>query len=256
MAKDKTSFILYADQRSYFDKLSDDEAGRLIKHIFSYVNDENPNPVDRIIDLSFEPIKLQLKRDLKKYINVVERNRENGKLGGRPKKQDEPKKPSGLNGNPSKPKKADNDNDNVNDIFIKDIVSPPNGVDPLYFYIAKGYHKMFYDHKGGKTLEQSKLSEWVKIARLLIETDKVEPIHLITIKYYLQSGIDKEKGTDTFWSDTIYSIAALRKKGKDGTYQLDRVKQSAKKWLAKNPDKEPLIYQAYNNLMKKVNGEP
>lgn len=139
---------------------------------------------------------------------------------------------------------------------IKDIASPPNGVEPLYFYIAKGYHKMFYDHKGGKTLEQSKLSEWVKTARLLIETDKVEPIHLITIKYYLQSGIDKEKGTDTFWSDTIYSIAALRKKGKDGTYQFDRIKQSAKKWLAKNPDKEPLIYQAYNNLMKKVNGEP
>jgi uncharacterized phage protein (TIGR02220 family) len=114
MAKDKTSFILYADQRSYFDKLTDDEAGRLIKHIFSYVNDENPNPVDRITDLSFEPIKLQLKRDLKKYEVVVNRNQENGKKGGRPKNQEEPKKPSGLFNNPSKPKKADNDNDNDN----------------------------------------------------------------------------------------------------------------------------------------------
>jgi len=116
MAKDKTSFILYADQRSYFDKLSDDEAGRLIKHIFSYVNDENPNPIDRITDLSFEPIKLQLKRDLKKYQVVVDRNKQNGSLGGRPKKQQEPKKPNGLFDNPSKPKKADNDNDTDNDI--------------------------------------------------------------------------------------------------------------------------------------------
>ena len=115
MAKDKTSFILYADQRSYFDKLTDEEAGRLIKHIFSYVNDENPNPIDRITDLSFEPIKLQLKRDLKKYEVVVNRNQENGKKGGRPKNQEEPKKPSGLFNNPSKPKKADNDTDNVND---------------------------------------------------------------------------------------------------------------------------------------------
>ena len=115
MAKDKTSFILYADQRSYFDKLADDEAGRLIKHIFSYVNDENPNPIDRITDLSFEPIKLQLKRDLKKYEVVVDRNKQNGSLGGRPKKQQEPKKPNGLFDNPSKPKKADNDTDNVND---------------------------------------------------------------------------------------------------------------------------------------------
>ena len=117
MAKDKTSFILYADQRSYFDKLSDDEAGRLIKHIFSYVNDENPNPIDRITDLSFEPIKLQLKRDLKKYEVVVDRNKQNGLLGGRPKNQKEPKEPSGLIDNPTEPKKADNDNDNENDIL-------------------------------------------------------------------------------------------------------------------------------------------
>ena len=115
MAKDKTSFILYADQRSYFDKLSDEEAGRLIKHIFSYVNDENPNPIDRIIDLSFEPIKLQLKRDLKKYESIVERNKMNGKLGGRPSNPNKPKKPSGLIGNPDKPKKADTDTDNDND---------------------------------------------------------------------------------------------------------------------------------------------
>jgi uncharacterized phage protein (TIGR02220 family) len=114
MAKDKTSFILYADQRSYFDKLTDEEAGRLIKHIFSYVNDENPNPVDRITDLSFEPIKLQLKRDLIKYESIVNRNKSNGSLGGRPKTQEEPKKPTGLFGNPTKPKKADNDNDNDN----------------------------------------------------------------------------------------------------------------------------------------------
>jgi hypothetical protein len=105
MAKDKTSFILYADQRSYFDKLTDEEAGRLIKHIFSYVNDENPNPVDRITDLSFEPIKLQLKRDLIKYESIVNRNKSNGSLGGRPKTQEEPKKPTGLFGNPTNPKK-------------------------------------------------------------------------------------------------------------------------------------------------------
>jgi uncharacterized phage protein (TIGR02220 family) len=118
MAKDKTSFILYADQRSYFDKLTDDEAGRLIKHIFSYVNDENPNPVDRITDLSFEPIKLQLKRDLIKYESIVNRNKSNGSLGGRPKTQEEPKKPTGLFGNPIKPKKADTDTDTVNDTDI------------------------------------------------------------------------------------------------------------------------------------------
>jgi hypothetical protein len=117
MAANKKSFVLYTDQRSYFDKLNDQEAGQLIKHIFSYVNDENPNPVDRIIDLSFEPIKLQLKRDLIKYESISDRNKSNGKLGGRPK-QEEPKKPTGLSGNPDKPKKADTDTDNDNDTDI------------------------------------------------------------------------------------------------------------------------------------------
>jgi len=118
MAVNKKSFVLYTDQRSYFDKLNDQEAGQLIKHIFSYVNDENPNPVDRIIDLSFEPIKLQLKRDLIKYESISDRNKLNGKLGGRPK-QEEPKKPTGLSGNPDKPKKADTDNDTDTDINKK-----------------------------------------------------------------------------------------------------------------------------------------
>jgi len=117
MALNKKSFVLYTDQRSYFDKLNDQEAGQLIKHIFSYVNDENPNPVDRIIDLSFEPIKLQLKRDLVKYESISDRNKLNGKLGGRPK-QEEPKKPTGLFGNPDKPKKADTDTDNDTDTDI------------------------------------------------------------------------------------------------------------------------------------------
>ena len=118
MALNKKSFVLYTDQRSYFDKLNDQEAGQLIKHIFSYVNDENQNPVDRIIDLSFEPIKLQLKRDLIKYESISDRNKLNGKLGGRPK-QEEPKKPTGLFGNPDKPKKADTDNDTDTDINKK-----------------------------------------------------------------------------------------------------------------------------------------
>ena len=123
MALNKKSFVLYTDQRSYFDKLNDQEAGQLIKHIFSYVNDENPNAVDRIIDLSFEPIKLQLKRDLVKYESISNRNKSNGKLGGRPK-QEEPKKPTGLSGNPNKPKKADTDNDTDNDTDINKKIPP------------------------------------------------------------------------------------------------------------------------------------
>lgn len=124
MATGKRSFLLYCDLLHTVKKLSNDEAGELFKHILMYVNDEDPQTDNRIIELSFEPIKQSLKRDLKRYESIVERNRENGKKGGRPKNPKEPKKPSGLNGNPknpSEPKKADSDSDSdsVNDNEIE-----------------------------------------------------------------------------------------------------------------------------------------
>jgi hypothetical protein len=81
MAEDKKGFILYADMRGTFDKLPNDRAGELIKHIFSYVNDENPTPSDLVIEIAFEQIKSQLKRDLKKWKLTKELKSNAGKLG-------------------------------------------------------------------------------------------------------------------------------------------------------------------------------
>ena len=67
MAENKKSVIVYVDWATTFDSLSDEEAGRLIKHFFDYVRDLNPEPIDRITQIAFEPIKQSLKRDLIKY---------------------------------------------------------------------------------------------------------------------------------------------------------------------------------------------
>jgi uncharacterized phage protein (TIGR02220 family) len=72
MAEDKKSFVLYSDQRSIIEMLPDDKAGILLKHIFAYVNDENPINNDPLIMLAFEPIKLQFKRDLIKWLATKE----------------------------------------------------------------------------------------------------------------------------------------------------------------------------------------
>lgn len=79
MAEDKKGFVLYADQKSIFEDLTNEEAGILIKYIFSYVNDENPAIEDRFIAMAFKLIKLQLKRDLVKYQAVKERNSANAR---------------------------------------------------------------------------------------------------------------------------------------------------------------------------------
>ena len=125
MAEGKKGFILYADQKELFEQLSDMKAGILIKHIFKYVNDENPISKDMIINLAFTPIKQQLKRDLKKFESRAQRSRENGKAGGRPKNPEEPKEPSGFSRLPKEPKKPDTVNDtvtvNVNDTVTDNV---------------------------------------------------------------------------------------------------------------------------------------
>lgn len=87
MAANKRGFVLYADQKLIFDDLTNDEAGILIKHIFSYVNDENPKLEDRLLDMAFKPIKLQLKRDLVKYQEVKEKRSLAGQKSAEIKKQ-------------------------------------------------------------------------------------------------------------------------------------------------------------------------
>ena len=127
MAKDKKSFVMYCDQQAIFKMLPDEIAGKLIKHIFAYVNDENPVADDLVLQLAFEPIKMQLKRDLRHWDAVREKRSESGKLGGRPKKQTEAKKANGFFEKQTKAKKAVNvnvnvtDNVNVNDNDNKDI---------------------------------------------------------------------------------------------------------------------------------------
>lgn len=81
MAENKRSFILYADYYSLIKLLPDEKAGQLLKLIFSYVNDENPAVEDLTLQLAFEPIKQQLKRDLKAWESEKNWRSEAGRKG-------------------------------------------------------------------------------------------------------------------------------------------------------------------------------
>jgi hypothetical protein len=82
MAENKKSFLLYTDVHHTVKKLTDEQAGKLFKHILSYVNDENPELNDFIIEIAFEPIKQSLKRDLIKYEEIIKKRANAGSLGG------------------------------------------------------------------------------------------------------------------------------------------------------------------------------
>lgn len=81
MAEDKNGFVLYADLINIVSTLPDETAGKLFKIILQYVNDLEVSIDDLILKIAFEPIKLQLKRDLKKYQNTKTQKRDAGNLG-------------------------------------------------------------------------------------------------------------------------------------------------------------------------------
>jgi len=81
MAENKKSFVLYCDLIHTIEKMPSDKAGDLFKHILRYVNDLNPVSEDLIIELVFEPIKRQMKRDLAKWEDEIKRKSEAGKKG-------------------------------------------------------------------------------------------------------------------------------------------------------------------------------
>lgn len=133
MAENKKSFVLYADIIHTVKKLPDEKAGVLLKTILSYVNDENPSVDDFVVDLVFEPIKQQLKRDLIAWRSEQKKRSDSGKLGGiksgesRRKKRNEakgstPSKNEAKGSNPSKNEANEGDNVNVT-VNVTDSVS-------------------------------------------------------------------------------------------------------------------------------------
>jgi len=86
MAKDKNTVVVYKDWIGKFEALNDDEAGRLIKHFFRYVNDLNPDLPDRITEISFLDIENTLKRDLKKWGKTLEGRSKAGKASAEKRK--------------------------------------------------------------------------------------------------------------------------------------------------------------------------
>lgn len=81
MAKGKKSFILYCDIIHTFEYLTDEQKGKVFDWILKYVNDLKPEPLEGLLQAVVEPIKRQLKRDLKEYECKIEKRREAGKKG-------------------------------------------------------------------------------------------------------------------------------------------------------------------------------
>ena len=171
----KKSFVLYTDQREVFDELSDEDAGKLIKHIFSYVNDEDPIMEDKLVKVAFLPIKTQLKRDLKIWDEKKSQRSEAGKKGGLAKAsnaRNDLAKPSNARNGIANLAVNVNVNDNVNDINKETLIS----LDELEVEMAKEkpMHRPFFTRMQEiYNLDEKKLKEAFKNWKILKEGEEM-----------------------------------------------------------------------------------
>jgi hypothetical protein len=172
----KKSFLLHVDALTVLNELSDEQAGQLFKAIASFQNGTNLNPFGDASEfglrMAFLPFKNQFARDVEKYNGIVERNKENGKKGGRPKKDDETEKTQPVF---EKPKKAVNVNDNVN-VNENDLLN--NSFEFNRFWAL-------YDKKNDRS---RCLSKWKKLFKENKDLD-IETI-INSVKQYVKSTPD------------------------------------------------------------------
>lgn len=109
MAEGKKTFIFYSDWINMVREMPDEDAGALLKHVLSYVNDEEPTTDNLLVKMAFGHMKPMLKQDLYKWEKIREKRRKAGKKGGQANaKQKE-----------ANAKQVEAVNVNVNDILLK-----------------------------------------------------------------------------------------------------------------------------------------
>jgi hypothetical protein len=136
MAEGKKSVLLYCDLIHTIEKMDNETAGQFFKHYLRYINDLNPETDNLLVDITFESVKQNLKRDLKKWETRAEKSRENGKKGGRPPKE-ETQETQQVILKPKKPVKDTvtvtvTDTVNVNDILLKKETKESNLIFPFH----------------------------------------------------------------------------------------------------------------------------
>lgn len=108
---------MYTDYMEQVSMLSREQRGDLFTAIMAYAsNTELPN-MDGVTMMAFCFIRSQMDRDRSKYQETIEKRREAGKQGGRPKangSDEKAKKANGFSEKQTEAKKADNVNENDN----------------------------------------------------------------------------------------------------------------------------------------------
>lgn len=186
---------MYLNFKDTLDRLNDNEYRKIIDSMFQYHQGIIPDfSNNRLLEIIWQQFKFALDENKKRYENIVERNANNGKKGGRPASkitEKNPKNPVGYlkpketQRNPKKPKKADIDIDNDidNDIeFSNENINnppPPKGGDvddekqerKIIGEDEFGYIYEEHEHEQAKDVQEQPATIKTRINRLFNRRD-------------------------------------------------------------------------------------
>lgn len=233
MAENKKSVLLYCDIINTVEKLDDETAGKLFKHYLNYINDLNPKTENLIVEIAFEPIKQNLKRDLLKWKIKKEGYSKAGKASAEAKRIQKEQSTNvenvstkstnveNVDVRSTKSTVKDNVNVTVNvtdTVNVKDTVIKERVVllSSLNFQskeinqnefnrIAFSFWKLFKENSKTattKNLDNAKLEDWAKDVRLMIDSDRRTLEEIQSVFKFLK--------VSEFWKSNIQSIKKLR----------------------------------------------
>lgn len=181
MADGKSSFVLYTEYLRHIQKMNMEQRGELFTAILCYAAGESVPELDAAADMAFSFIRERMDRDNAAYMEKVEKRREAGKLGGRPKadgfseRQEKAKKANGFFEKQNNP-----DTDSVLDtvpVIKKESIekssrfSPPTRQDVAEYCAEKGFSDLdierFIDYytSNGWMVGKSKMKDWKAAVR-------------------------------------------------------------------------------------------
>lgn len=115
-------FFLYLDQHTPIAGLTFEQKGMLLDAFFAWHSGQDVDIPDPVARMAFAFFQQQFERDLQRREELVEKNRENGKKGGRPPKNptviyENPKNPTVISETQPNPKKPKHEYKHEHDIY-------------------------------------------------------------------------------------------------------------------------------------------
>lgn len=191
MKKNKKSFLFYQSWKTQIDILDDSELRKFINNLISYHDDGEVVLESKEDKLLWNGVLPALEVNNLKYQKTIERNRENGKKGGRPKKvaaeSEKPKKPDNSKKITDNSKREIENSEKKKDNREKDTVNCKNEI--VETEDTNEYQQQMFDNWKNSKVEklkdiiQKKYPRYPQLSSIstqeeIIENRKKVPVHI------------------------------------------------------------------------------